>query len=106
MCNVLSVSGNAPAEHDGHIPATVLEMSEQSDKPERLAHYDREVDIVWISTSASRNVFGDEQPWGLIVRDRNDESVAGIEIWSASKYLPADLLAALPPPAPVDEDSG
>jgi uncharacterized protein YuzE len=77
-------------------------MSEQSDKPERLAYYDREADIVWISTRSREEPFGDEQPWGLIVRNRADRSVAGIEIWSASEILPTWLLDALPAPGGPD----
>ena len=77
-------------------------MPEQSGKPERLAYYDRDVDIVWISTTTGRDVFGDEQPWGLIVRHEADETVAGVEIWSASEILPAWLLDALPAPGEPD----
>jgi uncharacterized protein YuzE len=75
-----------------------VRVFEQSDPSDRFAYYDRNVDIVWMSVTASRDYFGDEQPWGLIYRDRTSESVAAIEIWSASKVLPVEILDALPAP--------
>jgi uncharacterized protein YuzE len=73
-------------------------VSEQSGKSDRYAYYDRDVDIVWIPTSASADYFGDEQSWGLLMRDRATKSVAAIEIWSASEHLPKEILDALPEP--------
>jgi uncharacterized protein YuzE len=73
-------------------------MADQPDRPLRFSHYDPDVDIAWFIASDSRGMWADERPWGLIARDREDGSVAGIELWSASRYLPADLLAAMPRP--------
>ncbi len=58
-------------------------------------HYDPEVDIALISLEDGRAI-GQEHAWGLIERDPDDGHLMGIEIWEASKILPAELIAALP----------
>jgi uncharacterized protein YuzE len=58
-------------------------------------HYDPEVDIALISLENGRAI-GQEHTWGLIERDPDDGHLMGIEIWEASKILPAELIAALP----------
>jgi hypothetical protein len=40
--------------------------------------------------------------WGLIDHDAASDDVVSIEIWSASKCLPAEVLASLPSPASAD----
>lgn len=73
-------------------------MPEKSKIPVRFAYYDRDVDIAWIPTGSSQDIVGDEQSWGLIVRDRESGSVVALEIWSASQVLPKAVLDALPDP--------
>jgi uncharacterized protein YuzE len=66
------------------------------------AHYDPEVDVALIVLEAGSAV-SDEQEWGLIDRDPTDGHLMGFEIWEASNRLPADLIAALPAPAPAND---
>lgn len=69
----------------------------------RFAYYDREADIAWIPTGESVDVVSEEVEWGLIDHDAAGDEVVAVEIWSASKRLPASLLATLPAPgAPQD----
>jgi len=65
-----------------------------------FAYYDREADIAWLPTGQSDRVVSEEVEWGLIDHDSGSDAVVAIEIWSASKHLPMDLLEKLP--APVD----
>lgn len=41
----------------------------------------------------------EEVEWGLIDHDSGTDAVVAVEVWSASKRLPAELLATLPAPA-------
>jgi uncharacterized protein YuzE len=61
----------------------------------KLAYYDREADIAWLPTGDS--------DWGLIDHDSVTGDVVAIEVWSASKRLPAcgSRDAAGPPRAPT-----
>ncbi|MGN6255333.1 MAG: hypothetical protein ACTHO8_10210 [Solirubrobacterales bacterium] len=63
----------------------------------RFARYDREADIAWVPTGESADAVSAEVEWGPIDRDSASDEVA-IEIRSASKRLPPDLLAMLPSP--------
>jgi uncharacterized protein YuzE len=65
----------------------------------RFAYYDREADIAWLPTGDSENVVSEEVEWGLVDHDAGTDKVVGIEVWSASKRLPAEVLATLPTPA-------
>ena len=58
-------------------------------------HYDPEVDIAMISFESGR-ALSEEYPWGLIDRHPDDGHLMGFEIWSASKVLPPEMIAALP----------
>ena len=69
---------------------------------ERFAYYDRDADIAWLPTGKSDDVVSEEVPWGLIDHDASTDDVVGIEIWSASKRLPAGVLESLPSPASAD----
>jgi uncharacterized protein YuzE len=73
-------------------------MTDQSGEPDRFAYYDREADIAWIPLGRHVDIVGDEQPWGLIARDRTTGEVDSVEVWSASKVLPDWLLDILPEP--------
>jgi uncharacterized protein YuzE len=66
---------------------------------DRFAYYDREADIAWLPTGQSDRVVSEEVEWGLIDHDSGSDAVVAIEIWSASKHLPMDLLEKLPAPA-------
>jgi uncharacterized protein YuzE len=37
-----------------------------------------------------------EHPWGLEDYDEETGDLVGLEVWSASKVLPTDIVAALP----------
>jgi uncharacterized protein YuzE len=63
-----------------------------------FAYYDREADIAWLRTGVADTVVSEELDWGLIDHDRATNEVVGIEIWSASSRLPAELLDNLPAP--------
>jgi len=65
----------------------------------RFAYYDRKADIAWLPTGSSDDVVSEEVDWGLIDHDSGTDEVVAIEVWSASKRLPAELLATLPAPA-------
>lgn len=65
----------------------------------RFAYYDRDADIAWLPTGDSEDVVSEEVEWGLIDHDSGTDEVVAIEVWSASKRLPAELLAKLPAPA-------
>lgn len=65
----------------------------------RFAYYDRDADIAWLPTGDSEDVVSEEVEWGLIDHDSGTDEVVAIEVWSASKRLPAELLATLPAPA-------
>jgi uncharacterized protein YuzE len=66
---------------------------------DRFAYYDREADIAWLPTGQSDQVVSEEVEWGLIDHDSGSDAVVAIEIWSASKRLPPELLEKLPAPA-------
>jgi uncharacterized protein YuzE len=63
-----------------------------------MSHYVPEDDIAAIEFDGFTRggIFGEEFEWGLILRDRESKAVVGVEIWEASKRLPAELLDALP----------
>ncbi len=65
----------------------------------RFAYYDRDADIAWLPTGDSDDVVSEEVDWGLIDHDSGSDEVVGVEVWSASKRLPAELLATLPAPS-------
>jgi len=64
----------------------------------RFAYYDREADIAWLPTGDSSDVVSEEVDWGLIDHDSATDEVVAIEVWSASKRLPPEVLATLPAP--------
>jgi uncharacterized protein YuzE len=64
----------------------------------RFAYYDRDADIAWLPTGESADVVSEEVGWGLIDHDSTTDEVVTIEVWSASKRLPAEVLATLPAP--------
>ena len=66
---------------------------------DRFAYYDREADIAWLPTGQSDRVVSEEVEWGLIDHDSGSDAVVAIEIWSASKRLPPELLEQLPSPS-------
>lgn len=64
-------------------------------------HYDRQADIAWLRFEAydPEVVVAEEVDHGLREVDPATGSVVALEYWSASRTLPADFLAMLPPPA-------
>jgi uncharacterized protein YuzE len=62
------------------------------------AYYDRDADIAWFPTGESDDVVSERVPGGLRDYDRTSHKLIGIEVWSASTRLPANLLDALPAP--------
>jgi uncharacterized protein YuzE len=77
-------------------------MPDQSEIPDRFAYYDREADIVWLPTGRPGDIRGERQGWGVIARDTATGGVVFVEIWSASKHLPKEILDALPEPVDLD----
>ncbi len=65
----------------------------------QFAYYDRKADIAWFPTGDSSDVVSEEVDWGLIDHDSGTDEIVGIEVWSASKRLAPEVLAALPAPA-------
>ncbi len=64
----------------------------------KFAYYDREADIAWFPTGNSNEVVSEEVEWGLVDHDSASDKVVAIEVWSASKRLPPEVLAMLPTP--------
>jgi uncharacterized protein YuzE len=62
------------------------------------AYYDPDADIAWLPTGHSDNVVSEEVEWGLIDHDSSTDEIVAVEIWGASKRLPAAILGALPRP--------
>jgi uncharacterized protein YuzE len=88
----------------GHYVAKGREMVKGTGYPrnamnERFAYYDRDADIAWLPTGSSDDVVSEEVGWGLVDHDATSDAVVAVEVWAASKVLPADLLARLPAPA-------
>lgn len=65
---------------------------------DRFAYYDRDADIAWFPTGESNDVVSEEVDWGLIDHDSKSDAIVGLEVWSASKRLAPEVLAALPTP--------
>jgi uncharacterized protein YuzE len=63
---------------------------------ERFAYYDREADIAWVPTAPTEHVVSEETVWGLVDHDEKTGEVTALEIWSASKVFPAEILERLP----------
>jgi uncharacterized protein YuzE len=66
---------------------------------DKFAYYDRDADIAWFPTGDSDDVVSEEVEWGLIDHDSGTDAVVGVEVWSASKRLAPEVLAALPTPS-------
>ena len=66
---------------------------------DNFAYYDRDADIAWLRTGESSDVVSEEVEWGLIDHDSTTDEVVAVEVWSASKRLPPEVLATLPAPA-------
>lgn len=64
-------------------------------------HYDAKADIAWLRFEHydAAVVVAEEVDHGLRELDPRSGSVVGLEYWEASRDLPADFLAMLPPPA-------
>jgi uncharacterized protein YuzE len=74
-------------------------MPDRSVMHDRFAFYDRESDIAWLPTGPLGDITGEKMDWGIVARDVKTGAVVSIEIWSASKRLPKEILDALPEPA-------
>jgi uncharacterized protein YuzE len=63
-------------------------------------HYDPEADIAWLRFEGydRATVIAEEIDTGLREIDSASGHVVGLECWHASRTLPNDLLAILPPP--------
>lgn len=60
------------------------------------SYYTSEGDIAYIRVRTPEGqVSSEEKPWGLLDFDEAGDLV-GIEIWGASKMLPAEIVDALP----------
>jgi hypothetical protein len=47
------------------------------------------------------DIYGEERDWGLVIRNRRDDSTQALEIWSASTIFPPEILKAFPTPGDV-----
>jgi uncharacterized protein YuzE len=64
-----------------------------------MTYYDRDADILYVELADAQVARSVEHEWGLI--DLSDEGTpVGLEYWHASEHLPAEMLGALPAPAP------
>lgn len=65
-------------------------------------YWDREVDIAWLPIDHhGSDIYGEERDWGLVIRNRRDDSTRALEIWSASTIFPPEILEAFPTPGDV-----
>lgn len=66
-------------------------------RKEPESYYTPDGDIAYIRIRSRRgSVRSDEQAWGLLDYDEQTGDLVGLEVWSASRVLPAELVAALP----------
>jgi uncharacterized protein YuzE len=64
-----------------------------------VTYYDREADVLLVELLDDVVERSTEREWGLLDLAEDGRTVA-LEVWDASRRLPAELLAALPlPPA-------
>jgi len=64
---------------------------------ETESYYTSDGDIAYIRVRPPRGrVRSEEEAWGLRDYDEETGELVGLEMWSASKVLPADLVDALP----------
>ena len=64
---------------------------------ESESYYTTDGDIAYIRIRSPQGpVRSEEQPWGLRDYDEQTGDLVGLEVWSASKVLPEELVAALP----------
>lgn len=64
---------------------------------ESESYYTTEGDIAYIRVRSPHGaVRSEEQAWGLRDFDEQTGDLVGLEVWSASKVLPKDLVDALP----------
>jgi uncharacterized protein YuzE len=64
---------------------------------ESESYYTSYGDITYIRVRPLRGpVRSEEQPWGLRDYDEQTGDLVGLEVWSASKVLPEELVASLP----------
>ena len=63
-------------------------------------HYDREADIAWVRFESydPNTAVAEETEAGLRELDPDNGEIVGLELWQASRTLPADFLRMLPPP--------
>jgi len=63
-------------------------------------HYDRDIDIAWFRFEGydPATVVAEEVESGLREIDSETSKIVGLEYWNASRTLPSDFLAMLPPP--------
>lgn len=64
-----------------------------------FAYYDRDADIAWFPTGESNDVVSERVPGGLRDYDRASHQLVAIEVWDASRRLPASILEALRVPS-------
>jgi uncharacterized protein YuzE len=61
------------------------------------SYYTPDGDIAYIRVRFTHGpVRSDEHAWGLQDYDDQTGDLVGLEVWSASKVLPAEIVAALP----------
>jgi uncharacterized protein YuzE len=60
-------------------------------------HYDRQADVVWLRCEDydPRTVVGEETEIGVRELDPATGALVGLEVWQASRVLPADVLRML-----------
>lgn len=64
---------------------------------ESQSYYTTDGDIAYIRVrSPHGSVRSEEQEWGLRDYDQKTGELVGLEVWSASKVLPRELVEALP----------
>jgi len=64
---------------------------------ESESYYATDGDIAYIRVRSPHGpVRSEEQSWGLRDYDEQTGDLVGLEVWSASKVLPQELVAALP----------
>jgi uncharacterized protein YuzE len=69
-----------------------------------VTYYDRKADVLLIELSGEAVDHSDEHAWGLVDVAADGHAVS-LELWQASRCLPAEALSALPAPPAFTPES-
>jgi len=94
----IAIAYNWPTATTRPLPSSSAHGASSLRSQDRVReHYTVEGDIVYIRVrSPHGSVRSEEHEWGLRDYDEDTGELVGLEVWSASKVLPQELVEALP----------